>query len=121
MTATPRAIELTRAAAAAASDKLADSIVAFDVSDQLVITDVFVVCSANNAQKVRAIQDAVEDRLISMGSKPLRREGAREGRWVLLDFADIVVHIQHEEERGFYALERLWNDCPTVDLELSEQ
>ena len=121
MTATTHALELTRAAAEAASDKLADRIIAFDVSDQLVITDVFLVCSANNPQKVRAVQDAIEERLIEMGAKPLRREGAREGRWILLDFTDIVVHIQHEDERDFYGLERLWSDCPTVDLRLSHR
>lgn len=118
MTATPRAIELTRAAADAAADKLAEQIIAFDVSDQLVITDVFVICSANNAQKARAIQDAVEERLAELGVKAARREGAREGRWILLDFAEIVVHIQHAEDRAYYSLERLWSDCPTVALEL---
>ena len=116
MTATDRALELVRAAAQAASDKLADQIVAFDVSDQLVITDAFVVCSAPNDRQVRAIVDEVEDRLRELGAKPLRREGEREGRWVLLDYADIVVHVQHEEERTFYALERLWRDCPTIEL-----
>ncbi len=116
MTATDRARELVRAAAAAASDKLAHDIVAFDVSDQLVITDAFLICSAPNDRQVRAIVDAVEDDLRKIGAKPLRREGMRDGRWVLLDYADIVVHVQHEEERGFYALERLWRDCPTIDV-----
>lgn len=116
MTAGPRALELTRAAAAAASDKLAQDLLAFDVSEQLVITDVFLLCSATNQPQVRAVQDAVEEKLLELGAKPVRREGAREGRWVLLDFSDIVVHIQHAEERAYYALERLWSDCPLVDL-----
>lgn len=116
MTASPRAIELTKAAAHAADDKLGEKIIAFDVSDQLYITDVFLICSANNQPQVRAIQDAIEEKLIEMGAKPVRREGAREGRWVLLDYFEIVVHIQHQEERSFYALERLWNDCPVVEL-----
>ena len=116
MTASPRARELTIAAAKAAEDKLAEQIIAFDVSEQLFITDVFLICSANNQPQVRAIQDAIEEKLIEMGAKPVRREGAREGRWVLLDYFEIVVHIQHQEERAFYALERLWNDCPVVDL-----
>ena len=116
MTASPRALELTNAAAKAAEDKLAEQIIAFDVSEQLFITDVFLICSANNQPQVRAIQDAIEEKLIEMGAKPVRREGAREGRWVLLDYFEIVVHIQHQEERAFYALERLWNDCPVVDL-----
>jgi ribosome-associated protein len=116
LTATDRALELVRAAAQAASDKLSDDIVAFDVSDQLVITDAFLLCSAPNDRQVRAIVDEIEERLRRLGAKPLRREGAREGRWVLLDYSDVVVHVQHEEARSFYALERLWRDCPLIDL-----
>ncbi len=116
MTATDHALELVHAAAQAASDKLAENIVAFDVSEQLVITDVFLLCSAANDRQVRAVVDAVEDRLRELGAKPVRREGERDGRWVLLDYADLVVHVQHEEERSFYALERLWRDCPAIDL-----
>ena len=111
-----RAAILVREAALAASDKLAENIVAFDVSEQLAITDAFVICSASNERQVGAIVDAVEERLRTVDAKPLRREGAREGRWVLLDYYDIVVHVQHSEERSFYALERLWRDCPTIEL-----
>ena len=116
MTATEQALTLTFAAAEAAGDKLARDLVAFDVSDQLVITDVFLVCSAANDRQVRAVVDAVEERLLTLGAKPVRREGQREARWVLLDYGDIVVHIQHEEEREYYALERIWRDCPVVPL-----
>ncbi|HEY9563757.1 MAG TPA: ribosome silencing factor [Nocardioides sp.] len=116
MTATDRAIELVHAAARAASDKLAQQIIAFDVSEQLAITDAFVLASAPNDRQVKSIVDEVEDRLREMGSKPIRREGERDGRWVLIDFGDIVVHVQHEEEREFYALERLWKDCPAIEL-----
>lgn len=116
MTATERAKELTIAAAEAASNKLGEGIVAFDVSEQLVITDVFMVCSASNDRQVRAIVDAVEERLHELGAKPTRREGHREGRWVLLDYVDIVVHVQHEDERSYYALDRIWADCPVLDL-----
>ena len=116
MTATDRALELVRTAAEAASDKLAENIIAFDVSEQLVITDVFLVCSAANDRQVRSIVDAVEEALRDAGEKPVRREGAREGRWVLLDYVEIVVHVQHEEERSFYALERIWRDCPVIAL-----
>ncbi|WP_148574251.1 ribosome silencing factor [Nocardioides caldifontis] len=116
MTATDRALELVRAAAEAASDKLAENIIAFDVSEQLVITDAFLLCSASNDRQVRAIVDEVEDRLRACGAKPVRREGERDGRWVLLDYVEIVVHVQHEEERAFYALERLWRDCPLIEL-----
>ncbi|GII54736.1 ribosomal silencing factor RsfS [Planotetraspora thailandica] len=117
MTATERAIELVRVAAEAAADKLADDIIAYDVSDQLVITDAFVLCSASNDRQVRAVVDEIEERLrIEADAKPVRREGEREGRWVLLDYLDIVVHVQHEEDRTFYALERLWKDCPSIPL-----
>jgi ribosome-associated protein len=116
VTATDRALELVRAAAEAASDKLAEDVVAFDVSDQLVITDAFVLCSATNDRQVKAIVEEIEDRLRAIGAKPVRREGERDGRWVLLDYAEIVVHVQHEEERSFYALERLWRDCPLIAL-----
>jgi ribosome-associated protein len=116
VTATDRALELVRAAAEAASDKLAENIIAFDVSEQLVITDAFLLCSAPNDRQVRSIVDAVEDQLRAGGAKPVRREGERDGRWVLLDYGEIVVHVQHEEERSFYALERLWRDCPLIEL-----
>jgi ribosome-associated protein len=107
---------MARVAVAAAADKLAQDIVALDVSDQLVITDCFVIASAPNERQVQAIVDEVEEKLRQHGAKPTRREGAREGRWVLLDFVDVVVHVQHTEERGFYGLDRLWKDCPKFDF-----
>src|SRR4051812_32847497 len=116
MTATDHALDLVLTAAHAASDKLATNIVAFDVSEQLAITDAFVLASASNERQVQAIVDEVEDKLRETGVKPIRREGQREGRWVLIDYGDIVVHVQHEEERQFYALERLWRDCPLIEL-----
>ncbi|MFL6055180.1 MAG: ribosome silencing factor [Actinoallomurus sp.] len=117
MTASERANQLVQIAAEAAAEKLAENIIAYDVSDQLVITDAFVLCSAANDRQVRSIVDEIEKRLREdAGAKPIRREGEREGRWVLLDYADIIVHVQHEEDRVYYALERLWKDCPTVPL-----
>ena len=116
MTATDHAIELVVAAARAGSDKRGENICAFDVSEQLAITDAFLLVSATNERQVGAIVDAVEDALRAIGSKPIRREGQRDGRWVLLDYGEIVVHVQHEEERQFYALERLWRDCPAIEL-----
>ena len=101
----------------AASDKVADDIVAYDVSDVFVITDAFVLASANSDRQVRAIVDGIEERLLEIGAKPARREGEQEGRWVLLDYIDIVVHVQHAEERVFYALERLWRDCPVIPFD----
>jgi ribosome-associated protein len=117
VTASDRAVQLVQIAAEAAADKLADDILAYDVSEQLVITDAFLLCSATNDRQVRAIVDEIEDRLrIEADAKPVRREGEREGRWVLLDYIDFVVHVQHEEDRTFYALERLWKDCPAIPL-----
>lgn len=116
MSVSERARELAVAAAEAASDKLADDILAYDVGDQLVITDAFVLCSAPNDRQVRAIVDAVEERLRGLGAKPVRREGEREGRWVLLDYVDLIVHVLHAEERVYYSLERIWKDCPLVEL-----
>ncbi|MGP8001581.1 MAG: ribosome silencing factor [Streptosporangiaceae bacterium] len=116
MTATTRAVELAELAAEAAADKLASDIIAYDVSEQLVITDVFLLCSAANDRQVRAIVDAIEEKLRKAGARPVRREGEREGRWVLLDYLDIVVHVQHAEERTYYGLERLWKDCPRIQL-----
>lgn len=116
MTATDRAVELVHAAARAASDKLATDLLAFDVSDQLAISDAFLLASGSSDRQVKAIVDAVEDGLREIGAKPLRREGERDGRWVLIDYGEVVVHVQHEEEREFYALERLWRDCPIITL-----
>jgi ribosome-associated protein len=116
VTASAYAIDLALVAAQAASDKLAVDIVALDVSETLVITDVFLLCSAQNERQVKAIVDAVEGALDLIDIDPVRREGERDGRWVLLDYLDIVVHVQHEEERSFYGLERLWRDCPVIDV-----
>ena len=104
-------------AARAAAAKLAEDIVVIDVSGQLVITDCFVIASGNNDRQVNAIVDEVEEKMRHAGYKPARREGTREGRWTLLDYIDIVVHVQHQDERNFYALDRLWRDCPTVPVE----
>ncbi|MGP3978401.1 ribosome silencing factor [Streptomyces sp. 8N114] len=117
MTATDRSLELINTAAQAAADKLAHDIVAYDVSDVLAITDAFLLASAPNDRQVKGIVDEIEERLNKeLGAKPARREGERDGRWVLLDYVDIVVHVQHSEERVFYALERLWKDCPELEL-----
>ncbi|MBA0126336.1 ribosome-associated protein [Haloechinothrix alba] len=116
MTATSDAQRIAETAAHAAADRKASDIVVLDVSEQLVITDLFVIASAPNERQVGAIVDNIEEKLREAGSKPTRREGAREGRWVLLDYVDVVVHVQHDEERSFYALERLWKDCPQIEI-----
>ncbi|MCL9761784.1 ribosome silencing factor [Frankia sp. AiPa1] len=114
MTASSRAVELALAAAQAAADKLGHDLLVLDVSERLAITDCFVLASAGNERQVKGIVDEIEERLRQHGAKPVRREGEREGRWVLLDFVDVVVHVQRDEERVFYSLERLWKDCPTI-------
>ena len=117
MTATAEAVVLTVAAAQAAEDKLAHDVLAFDVSEQLAIADIFLLCSGSSERQVDAIVDAIEERLReSFDRRPLRREGQRESRWVLLDYLDLVVHVQLEVEREYYSLERLWKDCPTIPL-----
>jgi ribosome-associated protein len=118
MTATAEAVQMAAVAAGAAAAKLADHVVVIDVSGQLVITDCFVIASASNERQVNAIVDEVEEKMRRAGYRPARREGAREGRWTLLDYIDIVVHIQHQDERDFYALDRLWRDCPMVPVDL---
>jgi ribosome-associated protein len=116
VTATPRAAELAVIAATAADVKLGRDIVAIDVSQHLVLTDVFVIATANNERQVKAIVDAIEEALFHEGVKPLRREGMTDARWVLLDFGDVVAHVQVGEERVYYDLERLWKDCPRIAL-----
>ena len=118
MSASAEAVAMATVAARAAAAKLAQDIVVIDVSGQLVITDLFVIASAGNERQVGAIVDEVEEKMRLAGYKPARREGTREGRWVLLDYVDIVVQIQHSDERDFYALDRLWRDCPVVEIDL---
>ena len=116
MPATQRAIEMAQTAAQAAADKKAEEVIILDVADQLVITDAFLLASAPNERQVLSISDAIQESLLALPekAKPVRREGERAGRWVLLDYIDIVVHVQHTEEREFYQLDRLWKDCPTI-------
>ena len=116
MTATDHALDIARIAARAAVAKKALDPVAFDVSERLAITDIFLIVHAGNERQVGAIVDGIEEALLKAGVKAVRREGDRENRWVLLDFLDAVVHVQHSEERELYGLERLWKDCPRLDL-----
>lgn len=120
MSANETSIAIARAAAHAASDKIGQDIVAIDVSERLAITDVFLVASASSERQVNSIVDGIEEELAKRDLKPVRREGRSEGRWVLLDYLDVVIHVQHEEDRVFYALERLWGDCPVIDLQLED-
>jgi ribosome-associated protein len=120
VSATDSSITTARHAARAASEKLAEDIVALDVSERLALADVFLIASAPSERQVNAIVDGIEDELSKFDQKPVRREGRSGGRWVLLDYSNVVIHVQHEEDRVFYALERLWKDCPVVDLQLGD-
>lgn len=111
-----RTVELLQVAAKAASEKLGENLVAYDVSARLPLTDAFLLVTAESERQVGAIVEEVEDAIRDAGAKPLRREGFTERRWVLLDFGDVVVHVLTSEDREFYALERIWGDCPTVPL-----
>jgi ribosome-associated protein len=104
-------------AARAAKDKVAENIVAFEVGERLGLADVFLIATGGSERQVEAIAEEIEDRLRQQYQEnPIRREGKGEGHWVLLDYGDIVVHIQHPEDRSFYALDRLWSDCPQLEL-----
>jgi ribosome-associated protein len=116
--ASERARELLRVAALAADDKQAEDLVALDVSGPLPLTDIFLLATGRNERNVVSIASEIEDKLLEVGAKTLRREGRAEGRWILLDFGDLVVHVFHEEDRMYYSLERLWKDCPVLPLDL---
>jgi len=107
---------LTQIAAQAAADKFATDLVAIDLSDQLVLSEVFLIVTGQNVRQVDAIADIVEEKLRLAGDKPVRREGGEE--WILLDYSDLVVHIQSADLRRYYMLDRLWNDCPTIKLDV---
>jgi len=119
VTASPRARELANLAAVAADSKQAEDIVALDVTGPLPLTDIFLIATGRNERNVVAIAGEIEDKMIEAGVKTLRREGRAEGRWILLDFGDLVVHVFHEEDRAYYSLERLWKDCPVVELDVN--
>lgn len=121
MSLTPTSLEMLQVAAEAADAKGGDDLVALDVSEPLPLVDVFLLVTGRNERNVAAIADEIEDKLHEAGHKRLRREGRQESRWILLDFGDLVVHVFHQEERAFYALERLWKDCPVVPITLPER
>lgn len=121
MSSTPTSHQMLQLAAEAADAKGGEDLVALDVSEPLPLVDVFLIVTGRNERNVAAIADEIEDKLHEAGHKRLRREGRQESRWTLLDFGDLVVHVFHQEERAFYALERLWKDCPVVPITLPER
>jgi ribosome-associated protein len=119
VTASTRARDLLKVMALAADEKQGVDPVALDVSGPLPLTDIFFLVSGRNERNVLAIAGEIEDKMIESGVKTIRREGKAEGRWVLLDFGDLVVHVFHEEDRMYYSLERLWKDCPAIPIATS--
>ena len=113
-----KTIELTKIAAAALADKLGTEIVAIDLSEQLVLNQVFLIATGSNEPQLQALAEVVQKKLAEVGEKPARKEGSNS--WILLDYSDLVVHIQSTELRNYYMLDRLWNDCPTIDLDLEK-
>lgn len=113
---TPDVLTQLRAAAQAADAKDGIAPVALRVGELFALADVFLIVGGEVERSVQAISDEIEDQLNSLGVRTIRREGRESGRWILLDFGDLIVHVFHQEERGFYELERLWKDCPSIDL-----
>lgn len=114
MTASTETKEVLMVAANAAREKLGEDLVALDVSEPFALAEIFLIVSAKNERQAQAIAEEIEDQLLTIKLKPRFREGRETGRWILLDFGDLVVHVMHEQEREFYSLERLWRDCPVV-------
>ncbi|MSO28982.1 MAG: ribosome silencing factor [Candidatus Planktophila sp.] len=119
MPASKSVTELTQVAARAIADKFGTEMIAIDLSDQMVLSEVFLIATGANIRQVDAIADEVEEKLRLIGEKPARREGTDE--WILLDYSDLVVHIQSAELRRYYMLDRLWNDCPTIELDVVKE
>jgi ribosome-associated protein len=116
MPASKSVIDLTQVAARAIAEKLGTDMIALDLSDQMVLSEVFLIATGGNVRQVDSIADFVEEKLREIGEKPARREGTEE--WVLLDYSDLVVHIQSTTLRNYYMLDRLWNDCPRLELDV---
>jgi ribosome-associated protein len=119
MPASKSVTELTQVAARAIADKFGTEMIAIDLSDQMVLSEVFLIATGANVRQVDAIADEVEEKLRLIGEKPARREGTDE--WILLDYSDLVVHIQSADLRRYYMLDRLWNDCPTIELDVVKE
>ena len=118
----PETISLTQRAVAAAEEKLARDIVALDLSNQGILADVFLIVTGANDPQLEAISTEIQMQLQKVEEKPIHREGTGgSSQWILLDYGDLIVHIQHPEVRNYYALERLWSDCPKIPLQLGEQ
>jgi len=112
--ATTEAVAAAQSAADAIVDKKGRDLALLDVSELIVVTDLFLLATGTSTRHVKTLVDAVEERMRAEGRKPIRREGVEYGRWVLLDYGDFVVHLFDEETRDYYDLERLWGDAPRL-------
>lgn len=108
-------LEHTQIAASAAIEKLGSDLLAMDLSEQMLLSEVFLLISGGNERQIDAIADEVERQLSLLGEKPTRRESSE--NWILLDYQDLVVHVQTQQARQYYSLNRLWNDCPSIKLD----
>jgi len=108
-------LEHTQIAAAAAIEKVGSDLLAIDLSEQMLLSEVFLLISGGNERQIDAIADEVERQLSLLGEKPTRRESSE--NWILLDYQDLVVHVQTQQARQYYSLDRLWNDCPSIKLD----
>lgn len=108
-------LEHTQIAAAAAIEKLGSDLLAIDLSEQMLLSEVFLLISGGNERQIDAIADEVERQLSLLGEKPTRRESSE--NWILLDYQDLMVHVQTQQARQYYSLDRLWNDCPSIKLD----
>lgn len=111
--------QVVQTAATAAIDKGATDLVALDVTERFPFAEAFLIVTGEVERNVQAISDGIEDTLNESGQRTIRREGREGGRWVLLDFGDVIVHVFHQEEREYYDIERLWRDCPLIELEVN--
>ena len=114
----PATLDLLRSAASAALSKKASDLVALDLRDLEGVSDYFLICSAGSDVQVKAVAEAVEEKLREAGERPWHIEGLEGRRWVLLDYVQMVVHVFHQKTRDYYMLDRLWGDARSVDLDL---
>lgn len=113
----PHVSEQLGLAVTAGESRGATAPVALEVGEIFPFADAFLFLTGSVERNVQAIAEEIEDRLLDAGVRAVRREGREGGRWVLLDFGDLIVHVFHQEERDFYQLERLWSDCPAIDID----
>jgi len=97
-------------------DRKAIDLVIIEVGNLSSFTDYFLICSGNSDRQVQAIASHIEEKMSKQGIRPLGVEGKREGRWILLDYGDVIVHVFYQPAREFYDLERLWSEAPRVEL-----